>query len=118
MMQDNQPETLDEAAVNKVLHAQGKPRSATASYSFTVSIYEKHGRAYISWSLDPGYLPSIGDFVMLREEGTGKTWTHGLSGRLGGEWDTGHTFGSGLTASIWRGMPVFGWKVLVLTPPT
>ncbi len=108
---------LNATAVNETLSAQG-PVCNTASYPFTVCIFEQFGRAFISWALAPNYAIGTNDVVQLRE---GATWVNnwpvtGPNGTV----DTGHVWGSGLNASYWSWNfhGVAGWRQLVVTPNT
>jgi hypothetical protein len=106
---------LNKATVQKVLD-QPQPVSATATYHFTVTLYEQFGRAFISWSVEPNYAIGQNDVVQLREGGAFyANWpVTGPSGAV----DTGHVWGSGLNGSWWSwNYPgATGWRQLVVTP--
>lgn len=109
--------TLDAKTVQDVLESVA-PQASTATYAFTVSVFERFGRAFISWQLDPNWAIGAQDVVQLREDNQViANWDVKASS---GEVDTGRTFGSSLNASYWSwnyGAGA-GWRQLVATPNT
>ena len=108
--------TLD-ASMVQVLESVA-PQAATATYALTVSLFEKYGRAFISWQLDPNWAIGPDDCVQLREGSAGNNWKVTTTS---GEVDTGHVWGSSLNASYWSKCyygSSAGWRQLVVTPNT
>jgi hypothetical protein len=106
---------LDANAVQTVLTA-ASPQAATATYAFTVSIFERFGRAFISWQLDPNCAIGAQDVMQLREND--KFVANWDVKATSGEVDTGRTYGSYLNASYWSWSygTTAGWRQLVVTP--
>jgi hypothetical protein len=98
---------------------QPPPSTGTKSYSFTVTLFEQFGRAFLSWALTPGYAIGDKDLVQLWE---GSTWVSNWPvTALTGTQDTSHVWGSGLIGAYvaYNYEPAPGEYVrLVGTPPT
>ena len=109
---------LNAETVKNVLSGTQR-RSATRLYPFTVEIYEKFGRVFIGWKVDLNYPIGHEDTVQLRE-GTTIKYNRKTTGHQG-DFDTGHTWGSGMNASYWglddraSSNP---WRQLVVTEDT
>lgn len=94
------------------------PQEATRNYPFTIGIFEKFGRTFISWRLDPNYAIGYGSVVQLRE-GSRLVNNWRVTG-TSGEVDTGRNWGTGLNASYWAQnfAGANDWRQLVVTPNT
>lgn len=93
------------------------PQEATRNYPFTVRLFERFGRAFISWQLDPDYAMGPDDVVQLREDD--RMVSNWKTVALAGEVDTGRSWGSGLNASYWSICYLSRrWRQLVVTPNT
>ena len=107
------------AGVVKSTLSHPPQQSVRKDYPFTLIIFERFGRAFINWQLDPNYAIGPEDTVQLREGG--KFMTNLRVNGTSGQWDTGHDYGSGLNASYWAWNYVTGsagWRQLVVTPDT
>ncbi len=111
---------LDKDAVAKIVGASSQSQTATATYPITVTIYERFGYAWISWSLDPNYAIGENDCVLAIQVGTNPPVHSNYPVNVPvGAVQTTQLWGSGLCAGYFsHDFPTNQWKRLVTTPST
>jgi hypothetical protein len=98
------------------------PVQANKTFNFSVSLYEYHGHAYISWNTS---YPALVRLAVAIYNGAvpsspNNTWLNAIevTGRRSGNWDTGQTWGTGYSAALLGiNSPQNGWMDIGVDTP-